>query len=97
MCTVKIDSIYITVVHSVNRNVNSGQKQCQMDSIDDRPKLKVVYSNADNLMNKRQELEVLIALQNPDIICVTEVVPKNTSLPVQICELQIQGYEPLQT
>ena len=64
-----------------------------MDSIDDRPKLKVVYSNADNLMNKRQELEVLIALQNPDIICVTEVVPKNTSLPVQTCELQIQGYE----
>lgn len=44
-------------------------------------------------MNKRHELAALIALHSPDIICITEVSPKNTSMPVQSCELEIQGYE----
>ncbi|RUS84500.1 hypothetical protein EGW08_007739 [Elysia chlorotica] len=32
-------------------------------------------------------------MHNPDIICITEALPKNYSDPIQECELQLQGYD----
>ena len=52
-----------------------------------------MYTNADNLMNKRSEFEVKIALHSPDIVFISEYAPKNTSVPVQVSELQISGYD----
>ena len=52
-----------------------------------------IYVNADNLMNKREELEVLIAIHSPDIICVSEFLPKNTTTPVQESELNLENYD----
>ena len=42
-------------------------------------KLDILYTNADGLINKRQELRVLInSLQDkPDVIAITEIKPKN--------------------
>ena len=51
------------------------------------------YVNADNLMNKREELEAMIAIHSPDIICVSEFLPKNTSTPVQEPELNLVNYD----
>jgi len=41
-------------------------------------KLDILYANADGLINKRQELRVLInSLQDkPDVIAITEMKPK---------------------
>ena len=39
--------------------------------------MRCYYTNADCLLNKLEELEVLISIENPDIIIVTEVFPKN--------------------
>jgi len=39
-------------------------------------KLRVYYTNADCLLNKLDELKVIITLQDPDIIIVTEAFPK---------------------
>lgn len=39
--------------------------------------LKVVYTNADSLLNKRDELLAIIEIDKPDIIVVTELLPKN--------------------
>ena len=43
--------------------------------------LKCLYTNADQLVNKREELCMTIAGQEPDIILITEVVPKAQALP----------------
>ena len=37
----------------------------------------IYFKNADNLMNKRIELLIPFEIQNPDIVVVTEIFPKN--------------------
>ena len=55
--------------------------------------LKVFYTNADNLMNKLDELKVRTYDTNYDIIIITEVYPKfDDSRDIQNVELQIKGY-----
>ena len=55
--------------------------------------LTVFYTNAGNLINKRNELYHSIASVIPEIICITEILPQNASLPVDNCEFQIQGFD----
>ena len=55
--------------------------------------LKVYYMNADCLLNKINELQVLITLYNPDVIVVSEVFPKNCNPKLVHCnEYKLQGY-----
>ena len=51
--------------------------------------VKIYYTNADSLLNKLDELEVVIELNNPDIIVITEVFPKN----VNACEIDRNEYK----
>ena len=37
----------------------------------------VIYSNADSLLNRRDELVIIAEIDQPDIIIVTEILPKN--------------------
>ena len=61
---------------------------------DDVPvNLKCIYTNADSVLNKRKELEATIASINPDIIAITEVLPKNVKDEVQRAELEIEGFD----
>lgn len=56
-------------------------------------KLSVFYTNADNVMNKRDELKIEVQRYNPDIIVVTELFPKTgKSTDIFISEMKIQGY-----
>ena len=50
-----------------------------------------MYTNADNLINKSSELLTIISADNPDIICITETLPKHTHLSINECELQLQA------
>ena len=52
-----------------------------------------MYTNVDNIMNKRNELMNIIGEDNPDVICVTEILPKNSKYAVEIAELQIDEYD----
>ena len=54
--------------------------------------LKCLYTNADTLTNKLAELETIITIESPDLIVVTEVVPKNCRTPICGPELNIKGY-----
>ena len=55
--------------------------------------LKVLYTNADNMMNKRGELELRMKQNDYDIIGITEIFPKNTSnTDIQLSEWHISGY-----
>ena len=53
------------------------------------------YTIADCLLNKTEELEVIISISNPDIVTVTEVFPKNIK-PSNIDpnEYKLKGYVP---
>ena len=52
-----------------------------------------MYTNADNLINKSNELLTIISVDNPDIICITETLSKHTYLPINECELQVRDYD----
>ena len=45
------------------------------------------------MLNKRAELASIVQLNNPDIICVTEFLPKNYRYPVQSSEMEIDNYK----
>ena len=54
---------------------------------------KCLYTNADQYLNKRTELEAWIEIQDPDIIGITEIKYKNNRHLIQESEINIQGYE----
>ena len=57
-------------------------------------KLDILYTNADGLINKRQELRVLInsLKDKPDVIAITEIKPKNVLGTIQPTEFNLDGY-----
>ena len=55
-------------------------------------KLLIFYTNADNMISKRNEIQSLVPINNPDVFCMTETLPKNVSLKIE-CEIQIDGYD----
>ena len=55
--------------------------------------MSIFYTNADNLVNKIDELKVRVILKRPDIIVITEVYPKSgESTDIFPSELNISGY-----
>lgn len=54
--------------------------------------LKVLYTNADQLVNKRDDLSMHIAGDEPDIIMISEVIPKAQTIPLSLALLSIPGY-----
>ena len=51
-----------------------------------------MYTNCDTLTNKLSELTIAIELNNPDIIVLTEVTPKNNRYTLQKSEIEIKGF-----
>lgn len=56
-------------------------------------KFTCLYTNADSLLNKRNELKIEIALTKPKIIGITEVKPKNARFDIALAELQLDEYD----
>jgi len=56
------------------------------------PKLKIFYTNADQFLNKRDDLLVSIIHDQPDIILITEVIPKAQSSPITLARLTLPNY-----
>ena len=52
-----------------------------------------MYTNCDSLLNKRDELDLLISSYKPRIVLLTEILPKNCLYPPEKCEFNIEGYE----
>ena len=53
-----------------------------------------MYTNADGLVNKRYELKVLLQslTEKPDIIAITEFIPKKVTYQLQQSEFNLEGY-----
>ena len=55
--------------------------------------LNIWYTNADTLTShKISELTIRIKDEKPDVICVTEIYPKNSEYVYTEADLQIEGY-----
>jgi hypothetical protein len=54
--------------------------------------LRCLYTNADGILNKRDDLENLAGEIKPHIICITETAPKNAQTPLVPSEIQLRGY-----
>jgi len=56
--------------------------------------LNILYTNADGLLNKRHELQILLNSLNkrPHVIAVNEIKPKNMPQQVQLSEFNLDGY-----
>ena len=54
--------------------------------------LKCIYTNVDQLLNKIEDLKMLIADDVPDVIMITEVIPKAQKKPIHTL-LNIEGYK----
>ena len=52
-----------------------------------------MHFNADSLLNKRNELKLLIDDQKTAVIGVSEVLPKNCKTKTQMAEICIEGYD----
>ena len=55
--------------------------------------LKVLYTNADQFVNKLDELRKVIAGDEPDVMLITEVIPKAQKNPMPQDRLSIPGYD----
>ena len=75
-------------VQSVHNNKTSSS-----DPFVNIPNCKCIYTNADQYMNKRNEMKALIEINQPDIVGKTEVKPKHARFNVQECKIAIEGYE----
>ena len=57
-------------------------------------RLRVLCANVDTLTNKMDELSVRVFSENPDVICLQEVLPKNTYGEIEVeIDLKINGYD----
>ena len=52
-----------------------------------RKGMKFLYTNADQFANKRDDLVAMIADDEPDVIMITEVIPKCQSNPIALALL----------
>ena len=55
--------------------------------------LNCLYTNADQLLNKLDDLLMFIASNEPDIMMITEVIPKAQQNSISYPQLSIKGYD----
>ena len=55
--------------------------------------VKIIYSNVDTLINKREELADLVNNKDPDIIMLNEIFPKYKHNIDPLKEFHLEGYQ----
>lgn len=88
------DSTLLATNNSMGNEQSSSVRECDYSEISFTEKgLYVMYTNADSLFNKREELLALLEMCHYDIIVITETLPKNREhMNIQTQELEISGY-----
>ena len=79
-----------TLQNQTIKNKSTRKSNCLPPSTN---KLKVMLSNADTLTNKLTELDFIVSQENPHIIAINEVMPKNAKRYIYREEFHITGYE----
>ena len=55
--------------------------------------MKVLYTNEDQFLNKKKDLLMFLQENKPDIIMITEMIPKQKKNKIPLAMLQVEGYE----
>ena len=76
-----------------SKNYKNQEEAMLTKSTKNPKKLLIFYTNADNMINKRNEIQSLVPANNPDVFCITETLPKNFLLKIEECEIQVDGYD----
>jgi hypothetical protein len=77
-----------------NRNNNSNMNSISTPAgFRKKGNIKCFYFNADGLLNKRDELRLLMDLHKPDLVCISEYLPKNFAHPPADSEFSIPGFD----
>ena len=74
------------------KNVHSFNRINRISSVTEVG-LHCVYTNMDCFLNKRLEFQMFVTTEQPDIICLTEILPKHFNYSVQKVELEVDGYD----
>ena len=61
-------------------------------SCDNVEKLKIFYTNIDQFLNEKYDLEMAIAGTNPDIILISKILPKAYCNTIPAARLSLTGY-----
>ena len=77
--SLKTSGLTVNKKHINSSYVNNGKLSC-------------IYTNADQLNNKFNELQLMVKTHDPDIIAITEVKPKNCRFQPQTGEYLLYGY-----
>ncbi len=72
---------------------NRGVNERHVNRFENVSGMKCMYTNADQLRNKMDELRVRATNYEPYIIGITETKPKRASFNVSSAELSIKGYK----
>ena len=62
------------------------------DNVFEKKGLKVIYTNIDTFLNKREEFTNLVEQKKPDVICMVEILPKSSTYSFNQSEYSIHGY-----
>ena len=77
----------------MNMRESSGECDTTERKTKTEGKFMVLYTNADQFLNKKDELLQLIAGNEPNIMIITEVIPKAEINPIEAPLLEIEGYD----
>ena len=55
--------------------------------------LRCLYANVDQLLNRMDDLSMLIAARERDIMLFTEVIPKAQRYPILETQFKLKGYD----
>ena len=69
------------------------QSKIRKNKLINKEGLRFLYTNADQFINKRDDLIMFISDNEPDVMMITEVIPKNQVNPIHLSLLSIDGYE----
>ncbi len=93
------DSPYLTKKDNCNNNNRRNNEENTTNQVINPRKrnqklsfLQVIYTNADSLMNKRNELIERVNSEKPHVAVITEVNPKNQRYATTKQELALDGY-----
>ena len=76
-----------------SKNYKNQEESMLTRSTKNPRKLLIFNTDADNMINKRNEIQSLALTNNPDVFSITKTFPKNVLLKIEECEIQIDGYD----
>ena len=81
-----------TKQQKTSKNDNRNRKITENPPKTNIDRIKILYTNDDSLPNKLTELQAIVKIENPHIVIVTEIHPKNIATDIEDSEIQLDNF-----